>query len=82
MTNTMFQFLVLHRNQAIANQLAGALNDHEAACLYDELNQLEGGITDPTRPVELDSWKTEWSVEDLIEYARTGAVPVKFRKAS
>jgi hypothetical protein len=82
MTNTTFQFLVLHRGNAVANQLAHALNDHDSAWLYDELNQVEGGIPDPERSPALDSWKTEWSAEDLIEYARTGVIPMKFRKAS
>jgi hypothetical protein len=82
MTNTMFQFLVLHRGPTIANQLAGALTDSESAWLYDELNQLEGGVLDQGRPAALDSWKLDWSAEDLIEYTRTGNVPTRFHRHS
>lgn len=82
MTNTLFQLLATHLGDTVANQLAGALNDVESAGLYDDLNQIEGGVNDRTRPAALDSWKTDWSAEDLIEYARTSRVPAKFRKAS
>ena len=83
MKNTLWDFLVSRQKEpAFASQVVNALNDAELAWLFDQLNQLDGGVPDPDRPAALDSWKTSWSAEDLIEYARTGNVPVKFCKAS
>lgn len=81
MTTDAHSFFVEHRNNADADQLSRALNPMDAAFLYGELNQLEGGMADPNRPAELASWK-EWTVEDLIEYARTGRIPKSLRRVS